>query len=322
MRIVMFASGEFAIPTLLSLTDPQHDKHEVVAVVTQPDRPSGRGQSAKPTPVKAAALELGLDVIATEDVNAPEIVERLQACGADLGLAIAFGQKIGKGVRELFRHECVNLHASLLPKYRGAAPFQWALINGEERTGVTVFRLVDRMDAGPVYVHRWTLIKPDETASQLHDRLSRIGVDAVTATLDILANDANFVPAEQDESQATRAPKLKKEDGYLRFDRPAAELARRVCGLWDWPGAKCRFHSAKTGRSERVTLALARIGDAGTAAEEPGTVDIRRYVATGKGYLEILEIKPDGARLMAFHDFVNGRHVEPGDRFTTITGDE
>ncbi len=321
MRIVFFASGDFAIPTLQSLTDPAHDAHDVVAVVTQPDRGSGRGRRTHPTPVRTEAQRLGLEVLAVESVNTPEVVERLRDYQADLGLVIAFGQKIGEDVRGAFQHQCVNLHASLLPKYRGAAPFQWTIINGDERAGVTVFRIVERMDAGPIYVTRWTAIKPDERACELHDRLARIGVDAVNATLDILATDPSFEPQPQDDAQATRAPKLKKEHGYIDFRRPAREIANLVCGLWDWPGARCVFVSQATGKREPVTLALARAADSAGAAESPGTLDFRRYVATGDGYLEILEIKPDGARLMPFADYVNGRHVEAGDRFESVDPD-
>ncbi|MCB9849097.1 MAG: methionyl-tRNA formyltransferase [Phycisphaerales bacterium] len=318
MKIVLFASGDFAVPTLRSLTDPAHPGNEVVCVITQPDRASGRGRKAKPTPVREWAEELGLPVIATEDVNTPEMVAKLRDLRADLGLVIAFGQKIGGEARSVFPHECVNLHASILPKYRGAAPFQWTVINGDEQAGVTVFRLVDRMDAGPVYVTRSTGLREDERACELHDRLSMIGVDAVNATLELLENDPGFEPVEQDHTQATKAPKLSKEDGHIRFDQTAKTIANHVCGLWDWPGAKCIFESTSTGKRETVTLALARVGDRAPANEPPGTIDARRYVATADGYLEVLEIKPDGARVMTFQDFVNGRHVQAGDHFAAI----
>jgi len=350
VRILLFASGDFAIPTMRSLVDPAKPGHEIACVITQPDRASGRGRHSQPTPVRTMAEKLGLPVIASENVNAPDMIAQLADFNADLGLVIAFGQKIRAEVRTLYRHQCVNLHASLLPKYRGAAPFQWTVINGDEVAGVTVFRLVDRMDAGPVYLTRRTGIKEDERACELHDRLAMIGVDAVRATLNLLSQDPPPEPTPQDEALATTAPKLTKEDGYIRFDQPAQRIADRIHGLWDWPGAKCRFvpseprppaldaavscqgsgsgpnQSAQTKTSaspnasagETVTIALARVGDPAPAKEPPGTIDYRRYVATADGYLEILEIKPDGARLMAFHDFVNGRHIRAGDRFETI----
>ncbi len=317
MRIILIASGEFAVPTLRSLIDPAK-KHEIVCVVTQPDRGSGRGQKVTPTPVRSEAERLGLEVICTSNINEPEMVERLNGYDADVGIVIAFGQKIGQPVRKVFPQDCVNLHASLLPKYRGAAPIQWAIINGETRTGVTVFQLADRMDAGPIYVQRWTMIKPDERASELHDRLARIGVDAVRATLDIMQNDPMYELMPQDEAQATRAPKLGKTDGCIDFAEPAAQLARRICGLWSWPGARCRFQPASGAAATDVTLALARAADDEAPTEEPGTLDFRLHAATGKGHLEILEIQPSGGRLMPFQDFVNGRHVKPGDRFAPI----
>ncbi len=318
MRIVLFASGEFAIPTLRSLSSPRQADHTIVCVITQPDKVAGRGKKAKPTPVKTEALELGMKVISATNVNDPEVIEQLRMYNADLGLVIAFGQKMGEKIRTLFPHQCINLHASLLPQFRGAAPFQWSIIRGEERVGVTTFRLAERMDAGDVYVQRWTLRKEDERACELHDRLAMIGVDAVNATLEILQENPGFLPTPQDETLATKAPKLSKEDGYITFNCPATQLSNLICGLWSWPGAKCMYTSQETGRSEQVTIALARVGDPSPAADPPGTVDYRRYVATADGYLEILEIQPAGKRLMSFEDFVNGRRMKAGDRFTSV----
>lgn len=318
MRIVLFAAGDFAIPTLRALLDPRYGRHHLALIVTQPDRGSGRGRQLKPTPVKAFAEEQGLDVICATDVNTPEMIARLADTDADLGLVIAFGQKIGPEVRNRFRHQCVNLHASLLPRYRGAAPFQWTVINGDEQAGVTVFRLVDRMDAGPIYVTRWTEPHAEERACELHDRLAAIGVDAVKATLQLLEDQPDFEPVPQDDSQATPAPKLSKQDGLIRFDQPARAVACRINGLWDWPRARCRFTNQSGDTQEDVTIALARVGDANPPADPPGTIDARRYVAAVDGYVEFLEIKPAGSRLMTMQDYVNGRHVQPGDRFETL----
>ncbi len=315
MRIVLMASGEFAIPTLRSLVDRGH---ELPLVITQPDRGSGRGRKTQCTPTKAKATELGLEVLATPNINDTEVVERIRGLNADLGLAIAFGQKIGEEVRGLFNHDCINLHASLLPKYRGAAPFQWSVINGDEETGVTTFRLVDRMDAGPIYVQRTTGLRPQERACELHDRLSAIGVDAVHATIELMETSPDFKPVPQDDTFATKAPKLAKSDGCIRFDQPAAVLANRINGLWDWPGARCKFVSQDSGKSETVLLAMARPGAKETPAEKPGVLDFRRQVAVADQYLEILEVKPAGGRQMAFEDYVNGRHINPGDCFEPV----
>jgi len=317
MKLILLASGEFAVPTLRSLHGDR--RHEIVCVVTQPDRGCGRGRKPTPTPVKQRALEEGYEVIEAEDVNDPVIVDRIGAYGAPLGLVIAFGQKLGKALLEAFPLGCVNLHASLLPKFRGAAPFQWAVISGEERSGVTIFRLSNRMDAGPILTARWTFIKPEETAAELHDRLAQIGPDAVEAALELYA-DGTIPPGEpQSDQGASKAPKLAKRDGHIDFAQPMRALANRIHGLWDWPGATCEFVSEATGRRERVTLARARAAEGGGEPTPPGLIDARLHVATADGYLELLEIKPQSGRLMTWPEFVNGRHVKPGDRFEPLT---
>ena len=315
MRLLFFGSGSFAVPTLRNL----QQNHDIAAVITQPDRPSGRGRKLTPTPVKERALELGLEVITVEQVNHESMVRRLLDFGADVGVVLAFGQKIGPEIRDSIPGGCINAHASLLPKYRGAAPFQWTIINGEEKAGVTVFKLVQRMDAGPILTTRWTSPKPEETADELHDRLAAIAVDAITGALELYAADPNPPGEPQDDAAATRAPKLRKEDGFIDFARPAAELAHFVCGMWDWPGARCRFSSSDGTRNEDVVLARARLAEGQTEGLPPGDLDARLLLATADGMLELLEIKPAGGKLMTWPDFVNGRHVKAGDRFTRIT---
>ena len=315
MRVLFFGSGAFAVPTLRNV----QQNHEIAAVITQPDRPSGRGRKLTPTPVKERALQLGLEVITAEQVNDESLVRRLIDFGADVGVVLAFGQKIGPQIRDSIPGGCINAHASLLPKYRGAAPFQWTIINGEEKAGVTVFKLVQRMDAGPILTTRWTSPKPEETADELHDRLAAIAVDAITGALELYATDPNPPGEPQDDAAATRAPKLKKEDGFIDFAKPSAELAHFVCGMWDWPGARCRFSSSDGTRSENVVLARARLATGAPADLPPGELDSRLLVTTGEGMLELLEIKPAGGKLMTWPDFANGRHVKAGDRFSRVT---
>lgn len=314
MRVVFFGSGHFALPTLRWLLQSDH---EAVGVVTQPARGSGRGRRTTRTPVHALAEDSGCPVITPEHVNEPDVVQHLASLEARLGLVIAFGQKIGAAAREAFSAGCVNLHASLLPKYRGAAPINWAVLRGEEQSGVTVFQLVDRMDAGPILISRWTYLKPEETAGELHDRLAGIGVDAVRATFDLFADGPNPVGTPQDEALATRAPKLGKKDGVIEFARPAKAVAGHICGMTPWPGAATRFQGSD-GRFENVVITRARLaqGPAG-ATGVPGEVDARRFVATADGFLEILEIKPSSGRLMTWPEYVNGRHVAVGDRFVS-----
>ncbi len=315
MRLLFFGSGSFAVPTLRNL----QQNHDIAAVITQPDRPSGRGRKLTPTPVKERALQLGLEVITVERVNDESMVPRLLDFAADVGVVLAFGQKIGSPIRDSIPGGCINAHASLLPKYRGAAPFQWTILNGEEKAGVTVFKLVQRMDAGPILTTRWTSPKPEETADELHDRLAGIAVDAITGAMELYAADPNPPGEPQDDAAATQAPKLRKADGVIDFARPAAELAHFVCGMWGWPGARCRFTSSDGTRSEDVVLARARLAEGQTEPIPPGQLDSRLLVATADGMLELLEIKPAGGKLMTWPDFANGRHVKAGDRFTRVT---
>ena len=315
MRIIFLGSGRFAMPTLRRLAESDHT---VALVVTQPARPSGRGRRIVRTPVQALADDLGLETIAIQDVNEPESVRGLLALDARFGLAIDFGQKIGPALLDGWPGGCLNLHASLLPKYRGAAPINWAIVHGEERSGCTVFRMVEKMDAGPILTSRWTDIKPEETADELHERLAGIGVDAVQAAIELFAGGDIPAGTPQNEADATKAPKLRKPDGLVDFDQPVARVANHICGMTAWPGARARFR-ADDDRFEAVTLTRARPAESPAKPDiPPGTINANRYVATRDGFLEILEIKPSSSRVMGWADFVNGRHVAEGDTFLSL----
>ncbi len=319
MRILFFGAGEFALPTFDAIRD---DGHEILCAITQPDRPRGRGGAPSPTCVKSAAMAAGIPVISPANVNAPDIVAHLASLQADIGYVAAFGQKIGRELLDALPAGMVNLHASLLPALRGAAPIQWAVINGLIETGVTVFRLVEKMDAGPILIQRRTAIGDDETADELHDRLARIGCDAVRETLKLLEADPKAPGTPQDRARATLAPKLKKSDGRIRFDQPALALASRIRGLWSWPGGVCRFVSADGRRDEIVTLARAIPYEGRTAParshDDVGRITEIMSVQTLDSELAVLEIKPAGGRLMTWQDYVNGRHVKAADRFVSI----
>ncbi len=318
MRLVYFGSGQFAVPILQSI---QGAGHEVLAVVTQPDRPAGRGRKLRPTPVRELAQERGLRVIAVEKVNDPAVTAEILGLGARIGVVAAFGQKIGQPLLEGFPAGMINAHASLLPKYRGAAPINWAIVEGQEETGVTIFRLVEKMDAGAMFVKRRTLIKPAETADELEVRLGGIACDAAKAALEIFEYTDNPRMEVQDESQATKAPKLSKKDGYVDFAQPAWKAVHRICGLWSWPGAACDFRKADGVRRERVVLGHAYIIRNDDLADKPapGTILPDLCVQTGQGAIRITEIKPANSKLMRFEDFARGRHFAPGDRFETLT---
>lgn len=312
MRIVFLGSGEFAVPTLRWLADNEFD---VPLVITQPARGAGRGRKQTQTAVSSQAKSIGWEVWEVPDVNESAVAKRLRSLDATLGLVIAFGQKLGSELLGAFPGGCINLHASLLPKYRGAAPINWAVVNGEERTGCTVFRIVERMDAGPILCDRWTYIKPEETAGELHDRLARVGVDAVEAALTQCEGDEFPQGTPQDDGAATAAPKLTKRHGYVDFAKPAREVTNHVLGMTPWPGASAKY-AAADGKWESVQIVRARLAeDSAPPDVDPGTIDQRRFVAARDAYVEILEIKPSSGRVMTWPEYVNGRHVAEGDRF-------
>ncbi|HOA74515.1 MAG TPA: methionyl-tRNA formyltransferase [Phycisphaerae bacterium] len=314
MRVVYFGSGDFAVPTLRWLVN---SRHELPLVVTQPDRPAGRGKALQPTPVALQAAEEGVETLKCENVNTPEIVQRLADLRADIGVVAAFGQKLLEPLRSVFPLGCINLHASLLPKFRGAAPINAAILAGETKTGVTVFRLVDRMDAGPILLKRETAIGSSEVAGELHDRLAGICCDAIGAALDLLEREPGYAGEPQDESQVTIARKLKKSDGDLDFTRPAEYLARQTRAMWPWPAARCRYVPANGGKPVELAVITATAVPV-DAAEAPGTITSVLTVATGQGTLEIHSVQPAGSRAMTWQAFVNGRHVRPGDRLEKI----
>ena len=277
--------------------------------------------------------------IETDDVNTPQVLEQTASYEPDLIVVIAFGQKIGPEMTNLppflLSQEstgAINVHASLLPKYRGAAPINWAIINGETQTGITIITLAEKMDAGHICAQTKTEILADETAGQLHDRLAKMAAPLLLQTITKIA-DGSIVYTEQDHSKATRAPKLKKSDGFLDFADSADVLKRKILGFWPWPGASAIYVSKKTEKTlrapsetqrkksltGRVTMAMACVIETSNPAHLPaGTLDENLNVICGQNALKITKIKPDGSRLMDFKDFVNGRQTQPGDTFMKI----
>ena len=320
MRVVFIGSGAIAVPPLRWLLNSCHD---VVAVVTQPDRPAGRGRRTVPTPVKQHAVEVGLDVLQPQDINHADAVTRILDVRGDVGVTVSFGQKIGPDLLDGIPGGCLNIHPSLLPKCRGAAPVNWTIIRGEAKTGVTVFRLVDRLDAGPILAVRETLIRPSETAGELQARLGGVGCDALDGAL------ADFNPSDptpgdpQDDALATEAPKLTKQMGRIDLCRPAREIVGWVNGLHPWPAVQLSYVPRTTGRPVMTRLARAETveGDENAAEGPPGTVLGPGTIACSDGAFRILEIQPAGKRTMSWRDFVNGRHVSPGDRFEPLTSE-
>lgn len=319
MRLLFFGSGTFGLPTLQSLCK----EHEVVEVISQPDKPAGRKRVLTPTPIAQWALEQGYAVPRVDNVNMPEFVEQIKGYQADASVVIAFGQKLGPELIDAMGRLAINLHASLLPKYRGAAPINWAMIDNEPVTGNSVIALAQRMDAGVVYATNQTPIDPLETAGELHDRLSAMGPEAVGKVIQQLSGDA-LEPIEQDESLATKARKFTKADGTVLFDQPAELVRARVHGLTPWPG--CRVRWIKADGMDKGLLTLKRVADEGrpgfSPAEQPqspqsglkpGLLDDRLRVACAEGAVRLLELQAPGGKAMSAEDFARGQGLAAGD---------
>ncbi len=315
MNIVYLGSGEFGLPCLDAL---QASRHNLALVVTQPASPAGRGRKLCPTPVAHWAEMHAVPFLESDNINAPEMLRQIADRRPDVIVVIACGQKIGRELVEMPTKLAINVHSSLLPKFRGAAPINWAILRGESETGVSIITLADRMDAGEILAQARTTIGARETAGELHDRLARLAAPLLLETLDKIESDTvTFI--RQNEFEATKAPKLKKSDGFLDFSEPAFVLADKIRGLWPWPGASANFVSAETQKATRVALALAEvIWGPIPPGVVPGTFDDDLNVVCGDGKLAILKIKPAGKGLMDFKAFINGWRVRPGDRLMKI----
>ncbi len=302
VRIVFMGSPDFAVPTLeaLALGRVEPRPYTVVGVVTQPDRPAGRGGTLKPPAVKEAALRLGLPVIQPEKLRQPEAMEQLRAWAPDLIVVAAFGQILRPDVLDLPRFGCVNVHASLLPRWRGAAPIQAAILAGDKETGVTIMKMDAGVDTGPILAQRALPIAPDETGGSLFEKLARLGADLLLETLPRYLS-GEIVPRPQPEEGVTYAPMLKKEDGLLDFSQPAAALERRVRAMNPWPGAYFEWRGAP------LKVLRARVGE----EKSPGagrrlTVEGRPALGCGEGILLLEEVQPAGKKPMPGKAFLAG----------------
>jgi len=308
VRVVFLGSGRFAVPSLEALVDSEH---ELVAVVTQPDREKGRGRKLASPPVKLAAVARGLSVLQPERIRAPEAVTLLGELAADLHVVVAYGQILPKSVLALPTHGTLNLHASLLPLYRGAAPIAWAIVNGEAETGVTTMLLDEGMDTGPALLQRRTPIGPEETAGALEERLAVMGAPLLLETVDGLAR-GTVVPSPQDPTRASYAPLLKKEAGRVRWTEPAAAIERKIRGFQPWPGA----FASIGGRALKLLQARPEQGAAGQPGSVLGVDAAGVVVACGEAScLRLLEVQPESRGKMAAAAFASGARIIPGQRF-------
>ena len=305
MRLVYFGSSDFGLPTLQRLVV----EHDVRLIVTQPDRPAGRRRRLSPTPIAAFAQRCGIELLKPEEANDSAVATRVHQVDPAALVVIAYGQKLGP---ELLNDTfAINLHGSLLPKYRGAAPINWAVINGETETGISVISMTQRMDAGAILVERATTIDPMETAGELERRLSELGPDLVLQTLAEHAS-GDLEPKPQDENLACPAPKLTKSDGTVRFDEPAPAVQRRVHGLTPRPGCTVMYNDQRL-RLDRVTV----IEDGATLGA-PGEVLADGTIACAPGAVGLLAVQPAGGKLMSFDAYRRGHEIPTGSRLRSL----
>ncbi len=307
MRLIFMGTPEFALPSLQRLLE---DRVDVAAVVTAPDKPRGRGQKTSATPIKTFALQQGLHILQPESLRDPAFAGAIRSLDPDLIAVVAF-RILPPDVFAIPRLGSFNLHASLLPKYRGAAPIQWAIINGERRTGVTTFLLQEKVDTGSILLQRPIEIGPDETAGELHDRLAVLGAEVVSKTVQLLGA-GGVEPERQDESLASAAPKIFREDCHLDWRLREELIHNRVRGLSPVPTA-WTIHDGRVLKIYRTR----RCSTVATAPSVPGTIvrrtDTELLVATGDGTIAIEEVQQEGKKRMLIAEFLRGYRIADGE---------
>ena len=317
MRLLFLGTPAFAVPALRAL---HAAGHEIALVVTRPDRPRGRSASPEPPEVKAAALELSLPVYQPDGANRPETVSRLRPLKAQLGIVVAYGEVLSPELLAVTGRGFLNLHASLLPGYRGAAPINWALIRGERVTGVSIIRMTPRLDAGPILAERRVDVGPAMTAGELSEKLAQVGAQAMVEVVGRLEAGEEAAGRPQPPRGGFFARKLTKEDGRLDWTLSAGAIADRVRGLTPWPGAYCDFVGGERTVRILVLQAACALPGEGSPTAAPGVV-LRAdpvhgiLVNAGEGAVLVRRLKPAGGREMYAAAFINGYRASPGDRF-------
>jgi methionyl-tRNA formyltransferase len=310
MKIVFMGTPAASVPTLERIL---HDGHEVCAVWTQPDRPSGRGRKLTPPPVKEFALERGLQVYQPEKIRTKESIALFRSHRADLAVVVAYGRILSKSYLEAFPNGCINVHFSLLPKYRGAAPVNWAIVRGETRTGITSMRMDAGLDTGDILLQSETEIGENENSVELLARLSLMGAELLSRTL---ADFETLTPQPQDHSEATLAPILNKEDGLIDWNLSAEEINNRIRGFQPFPSAYT-FYQDKKLTIWKAAVWNVPAEDKKSAAGNGMIIDAFRddlFIGCGNGQvLQILELQIEGKRRMETKDFLNGVNLEAGE---------
>ncbi len=312
MKIVFFGSAHFAVPALEGLI---RNKHKVLCVVTQPDKKKGRHLHLGATDVKQTAIKAGLNVFQPVDINTSQSVRFLTALDADIFIIVAYGQLLSQEVLDIPKIFPINIHASLLPKYRGAAPINWAIIKGEKFTGVTIMQVTRKMDSGAIIAQRETEIKTEDDAVSVEERLRQIGAELLLKMLpDIKENRISL--KQQDDRLAIYAPKLKKSDGLIDWNNSVTDILNLIRGTRPWPGAFTHYNGKllKIHKAELTDVALLTKGSY-SAGEILNISKKGINVATGKGVLLIQELQIEGKRSMAAEEFISGHKISPGFRF-------
>ncbi len=308
MRVLFWGTPEFALPALRALGD---EGHEVVGVVTQPDRPAGRGRKVSTSPLKRAAFEEGLQVLQPERARGEEFLQEMRDLDPEISVVVAYGQILRREVLSLPTHGSVNIHASLLPELRGAAPIPWAIIRGFETTGATIMRMDEGLDSGPILHQVLEPIRPDESACELEMRLSEIGAEALIETLAMI-EIGGFEETPQDHSRATYAPKLDRAQARLDWSRAAVEVSRWMRGLDDSPGAWSELEGAGPVKLFRPRVEI-RAGAPGEVLDVDPEVGV--LIAAGEDAVRVREVQPAGKRRMSAGEWMRGRGVFVGQRF-------
>ncbi len=308
MKIVFMGTPEFALPTLKAL---HLSSHSILSVITQPDKPKGRGQKLVVSPIKQYALDSNLPILQPKTVNNPEFIQSLKQNQPDLIIVVAFGQILSEAFLKVPKQFCINLHSSLLPKYRGAAPIHRAILNGDTKSGVTTMIMDKGMDTGDILLMQETPINENDNAQTLHDTLAETGGALILETLRRLEENT-LLPVPQDHSQATYAAKLKKEEGLIHWEKSAVNISNQVRGLTPWPGTYTLLNK------KRLRILKVCISE-GTRDDVPGKVaritDRGIEVGTGEGRLIITELQPEGKKRMSAKSFMAGHKIERGTLF-------
>lgn len=309
LRIVFMGTPDFAVPSLQALLDGEDS---VVGVLTQPDQPAGRGMTLRHSPVKVCSLEHQVPVFQPPKLRVPEVLEQLKTWQPDLIVIAAYGKILPKTILDLPPHGCINVHASLLPKYRGAAPIQWAIADGETQTGITIMQVSQQMDAGDILLQKATTITESETGGSLHDKLALLGAEALGEAL-ALFKQGKLMAQPQDEAQVTYAALIKKEDGRIDWSQDAISIERRIRAFHPWPSA------FTTVQGKLLKIYAARLEQSTVSPAAPGTViesaPDQLLIATGSGALALKEVQLAGKKRLPIAEFLKGHPQAPGTVF-------